>query len=166
MPGVSLELPLSRNGKLDRKALPAPQSPQSQGGGIPSSLTEQRLCEYFADALRLPAVAPEANFFELGGNSLSAVDVAARINAGLGWQITIASIFAHPSARALAEQGQHSAPDMLDATLLLRLAPALRKTRCRRCFASIRPVASPGVTAAWRVFSKRRVKSSACKLKA
>ncbi|MCR2674145.1 phosphopantetheine-binding protein, partial [Salmonella enterica] len=53
-------------------------------------------------------------------NSLSAVDVAARINAGLGWQITIASIFAHPSARALAEQGQHSAPDMLDATLLLR----------------------------------------------
>ncbi|MBH3109401.1 amino acid adenylation domain-containing protein [Serratia ureilytica] len=114
------ELPLSRNGKLDRKALPAPQSPQSQGGGTPSSLTEQRLCEYFADALRLPAVAPEANFFELGGNSLSAVDVAARINAGLGWQITIASIFAHPSARALAEQGQHSAPDMLDATLLLR----------------------------------------------
>lgn len=117
------ELPLSRNGKLDRKALPAPPPQPNEAGGIPSGLIEQRLCEYFADALQIPVVAPEANFFELGGNSLSAVDVAARINAGLGWQITIASIFAHPSPRALAEHGPEHAPNMLAPSLLLRPGP-------------------------------------------
>ncbi|WP_329906642.1 amino acid adenylation domain-containing protein [Serratia quinivorans] len=116
-------LPLSLNGKLDRKALPVPPPLYREEGSVPLDLIEQRLCEYFADALQLPAVAPEANFFELGGTSLSAVDVAARINAGLGWQITIASIFAHPSPRELAEKRQGIAPNMLAPTLLLRPSP-------------------------------------------
>ncbi|MCG8157793.1 amino acid adenylation domain-containing protein [Brenneria goodwinii] len=117
------ELPLSRNGKLDRKILPAPPNIHREDGSVPSSLIEQRLCEYFADALQLPAVAPESNFFDLGGNSLSAVSVAARINAGLGWRITIANIFAHPTPRTLAGHGQHDDLNMLDTTLLLRPSP-------------------------------------------
>ncbi|BEN18513.1 non-ribosomal peptide synthetase [Serratia marcescens] len=119
------ELPLNRNGKLDRKMLPVPPLPalENDTGSVPSSLIEQRVCEYYADALQLPTVPPDANFFALGGNSLNAVDVAARINAGLGWKITIASIFAHPSPRELAEQGQDDAPDMLAPTLLLRPDP-------------------------------------------
>lgn len=114
------ELPLSKNGKLDRKALPAPPSIKSYGEDVPSNLIEQRLCEYFADVLELSVVTPDENFFELGGNSLSAVDVAARISAGLGWKITIASIFAHPSPKLLAAHGPCNNLDMLDRTLLLR----------------------------------------------
>lgn len=121
------ELPLNPNGKLDRKALPVPPALSGEIGSVPSSLIEQRLCEYFADALQLPVVAPEAHFFELGGNSLSAVSVAAKINTGLGWKITIASIFAYPSPRALAEQGLHDAPDMLAPALLLRPGPSSTK---------------------------------------
>lgn len=114
------ELPLNSNGKLDRKALPEPVKRLRKDVSAPSNLTEQRLCEYFADALQLSSVTPEENFFELGGNSLSAVDAAARINTGLGWHITLANIFAHPSPKALAGYGQHDDVDMLDTMLLLR----------------------------------------------
>ncbi|UAN49062.1 amino acid adenylation domain-containing protein [Serratia sp. JSRIV002] len=128
------ELPLNRNGKLDRKALPAPPIFHQEEGSVPSSLIEQRLCEFFADALQLHAVAPEANFFELGGNSLSAVDAAARIKASLGWQITIANIFAHPTARSLARDGQRNELNMLDTTLLLRPVPYAFRTRLPTLF--------------------------------
>ncbi|MGO2155362.1 non-ribosomal peptide synthetase [Serratia sp. BW106] len=116
-------LPLSRNGKLDRKALPAPPNTHCEDNSVPSNLIEQRLCEYFADVLQLPSVKPRSNFFELGGNSLSAVDAAARINAGLGWKISIANIFAHPTPKALSGHGQGDALNMLDTTLQLRPGP-------------------------------------------
>ncbi|ATA20411.1 enterobactin synthetase component F [Gibbsiella quercinecans] len=115
--------PLSPNGKLDRKAFPAPPAYKSEDGGVPSSLLEQRICEYFADALELPSIAPDANFFNLGGNSLSAVSVATRINAGLGWNISIATIFAHPTPKALAGKDKYDDLNMLDTVLLLRPAP-------------------------------------------
>ena len=117
------ELPLTGNGKLDRESLPMPLDIcRSQGGTV--GLIEQRICEFFADVLKQPSVGPEHNFFELGGHSLTAVDVAAQINAGLGWKISIATIFAFPTARALAAHGDGGKLDMLAPGLLLR--PALK----------------------------------------
>lgn len=123
-----LELPLNSNGKLNRKELPKPPVIKSKGTGVPSSLIEQRLCEYFSDVLELSKVSPDENFFDLGGNSLNAVDVAARINSGLGWEITIANIFSHPTPKSLAEHGQIHNLNMLDTTLLLRPNPANSET--------------------------------------
>lgn len=116
------ELPLTGNGKLDRSRLPLPSDDQLQQG-VPAGWVEQRLCEYFADVLERTSVGPEHNFFELGGHSLTAVDVTARINAGLGWKISIATLFSHPTPRALAAHGDAGELDMLAPTLLLRPAP-------------------------------------------
>lgn len=96
--------PVTSNGKLDRKALPAPNF-QAHSSGVPlSSPTEHRLAELFAQLLEQPAASLDAasNFFQLGGDSLSAVDLLLRIqqewhrNPGLG------SLFSHPSIAELA----------------------------------------------------------------
>ncbi|MFJ4141960.1 amino acid adenylation domain-containing protein [Pseudomonas sp. NPDC089734] len=116
------ELPTTGNGKLDRGRLPLPSDDRIEQG-VPVGLVEQRICEYFTDVLERPGIGPEHNFFELGGHSLTAVDMAARINAGLGWKISIATLFAHPTPRALAAHGDGGELDMLASALLLRPAP-------------------------------------------
>ncbi|HKS13520.1 MAG TPA: amino acid adenylation domain-containing protein [Pseudomonas sp.] len=111
---------LTANGKLDRKALPLPVATHDEKYRSAANLLEQRICEIFGDVLGLDSTDPHASFFELGGHSLSAIDAAARINAALGWHLSIADLFAHPSARALASRDAVDSADMLAPTLLLR----------------------------------------------
>jgi amino acid adenylation domain-containing protein len=98
-------LPVTPNGKLDRRALPVPDSrrPELVDAYVPAAgPTEQRLCALFAEVLGLDQVGRHDQFFELGGNSLLAVRLVARIRIELSTVPTIASFFGEPTPAALA----------------------------------------------------------------
>src|ERR1700680_1614378 len=95
-------LPLTPNGKLDRKGLPAPDFGATQGSWrAPRSPREELLCRLFAETLGLPGVGIEENFFELGGDSISSIELVSRARQA-GLLITPRDIFRHQSVAALA----------------------------------------------------------------
>ncbi len=110
------ELPLSHNGKVDRRALPAPgPAAAADGGQAPRTDTEQALAAIWSEVLGLEHVGIHDNFFELGGDSILAIQVVSRARqAGLGLSSrdvfarqTVASLAAGtgPAVRAAAVQG-------------------------------------------------------------
>ncbi|GAA3036956.1 hypothetical protein GCM10020000_13340 [Streptomyces olivoverticillatus] len=82
-------LPLTSNGKLDRRALPAPQA-TTQAGTAPRTGHEETLAALYRDILGLPAVNIEDNFFELGGHSLLATRLTSRIRTTFGIELPLA----------------------------------------------------------------------------
>ncbi|WP_437656313.1 non-ribosomal peptide synthase/polyketide synthase [Sorangium sp. So ce1182] len=96
------QLPLSANGKVDRRALPAPDVSQAQREYVaPSTALEQKLAEIWGRTLRVEKVGLHDNFFELGGDSILALQVVGRAkSAGLG--ILPRDVFQHQTLSALA----------------------------------------------------------------
>jgi len=94
--------PVTANGKLDRTALPKPPQ-QEVAGRAPSTPLEQELAELFAGALgrELP-VAADADFFSLGGDSLSAVHLLLAIEQRWRCDLGLGALFAQPTVAALA----------------------------------------------------------------
>ncbi len=100
---VTLEaLPLTVNGKVDRKALPAPEPPGAREGYVlPRTREEEILAAVWAQALRLPRVGVNDNFFELGGDSILSVQIVARARQA-GLCFTMRQIFEHQTVAGLA----------------------------------------------------------------
>ncbi|MGV9301291.1 amino acid adenylation domain-containing protein, partial [Amycolatopsis sp. NPDC003676] len=96
-------LPRTGNGKLDRRALPAPDI-RSGRFRAPVTAAERAVADTFADLLGVPKVGLDDDFFALGGNSLIATRLAARLGAALGAQVPVAEVFDAPTVAALAER--------------------------------------------------------------
>ncbi|WP_228792652.1 amino acid adenylation domain-containing protein [Nocardia cyriacigeorgica] len=94
-------VPLSPVGKIDRKALPEPVFTGGQGYRAPATVTEAALCAAFADALGVDRVGADDSFFELGGNSLLATKVVARLRAD-GIEMPMQMMFGEATPAAIA----------------------------------------------------------------
>ncbi|MDN4544788.1 non-ribosomal peptide synthetase [Pseudomonas sp. C32] len=99
-------LPLNRNGKLDRAALPAPDVWEAATGTAPQGELENQLAQIWQQVLQVPRVDRENSFFELGGHSLLATQIVSQIRQRLGLSVSLRSLFEHPRLEDFAAQVQ------------------------------------------------------------
>ncbi len=114
------EFPTNASGKLDRKRLPVP--PQTSAEVGPSSEpprpgSESALAQLWIDLLGVPSVGRDDDFFELGGNSISAVRLVGKIEQAMGVEVSLGTVFDAPTVRQLAERLQ-AGTDAADSAVI------------------------------------------------
>jgi amino acid adenylation domain-containing protein len=121
------QMPLTANGKLDRKALPAPEADAyaRQAYEAPQGETEEMLAEIWAELLQVKRVGRGDNFFSLGGHSLQAVRVVTHIRQRLGVAMTVADLFAHAVLADLASSLKRAMPAELPPIVRVGRGPRL-----------------------------------------
>jgi amino acid adenylation domain-containing protein len=98
-------LPLNPNGKVDRRAMPAPEWQQQSlqhAPAEPATLTEERLCEIWKAVLEIGQLSVSDNFFHLGGHSLLATQIISRIRDLFGLELPLRQLFETPTVQGLA----------------------------------------------------------------
>ncbi|WP_419709281.1 amino acid adenylation domain-containing protein [Pseudomonas sp. NFX224] len=112
------DLPLTSNGKLDRKALPLPDAEDWQRPfEDPEGELEQQLAAIWADVLGVAQIGRRDNFFELGGHSLLAAQASARVELELGIELPLRALFESNDLQAYAAMAGQQAPTDNDARL-------------------------------------------------
>ncbi|MFJ4905013.1 amino acid adenylation domain-containing protein [Streptomyces sp. NPDC093249] len=135
-------VPLTVNGKPDRRALPAPERPAATASGRrPRSAREEVLCGLFAEILKVPEVGIDDNFFTLGGHSLLGVRLVSRMRTVLGVERGVRDLFRTPTVAGLLRAHEQDGADGGAMGVLLPLS-----TRGRR-----RPLfcVHPGTGVGW-----------------
>ncbi|MEX5630825.1 phosphopantetheine-binding protein, partial [Pseudomonas marginalis] len=98
------QMPLTPNGKLDRKGLPQPDASLMQQAYVaPETELEQQIATIWAEVLRLPQVGLNDNFFEVGGHSLLAIQITSRVQAELGLEVPLVEVFQTETLRAYVQ---------------------------------------------------------------
>jgi amino acid adenylation domain-containing protein len=99
------QFPLTPNGKIDLRQLPAPENGSASNPTVlpPRTSDEQAIAEIWREVLPCNQVGIDDNFFELGGDSLSATRAFARINRSFGTSMTLREVLEHPTIRSLGE---------------------------------------------------------------
>jgi amino acid adenylation domain-containing protein len=111
-------LPLTSNGKLDRRALPLPDAEDWQRPfEAPEGDLEQQLAAIWADVLGVAQIGRRDNFFELGGHSLLAAQASARMELDLGIELPLRALFESTDLQAYAAMAGQHAPTDNDARL-------------------------------------------------
>ncbi|MEM7198651.1 MAG: amino acid adenylation domain-containing protein [Planctomycetota bacterium] len=98
-------MPVNANGKIDRRALPAPPNESDGRGGAgiePRTETERLVAEIWSRALERDGIGAHDDFFDLGGHSLSAVRVSAQLGAAIGREVPVVLLFERPTPAKLA----------------------------------------------------------------
>src|SRR6202008_576622 len=102
-------LPVTVNGKLDTRALPAPEYTAGDHHRAPSNAVEEILARIYARVLGLDRVGVDESFFDLGGDSILAMRLIAAINKGLDADLPVRAVFDAPSIRRLSQRlGRHA----------------------------------------------------------
>jgi thioester reductase-like protein len=110
-------LPLTVNGKLDSRALPAPEYQDTDRYRAPDNPTEEVMAGIYAQVLGLERVGVDDSFFDLGGDSLKAMQLIAAINTALDVQLAVQTLFDAPSISGLSQQLEQQAAEDIDAEL-------------------------------------------------
>ncbi|MFD7326302.1 amino acid adenylation domain-containing protein [Streptomyces sp. NPDC059875] len=100
-------IPLTRNGKVDRRALPEPGAGPDARARVhvpPETDTEKALAAIWQELLGVPQVGLDDDFFHIGGHSLMVVQLVSRIRERLGREVPIAGLFQHPGLREMATE--------------------------------------------------------------
>ena len=121
-------LPLSPNGKVDRKLLPAPDGARpelDQAFVAPRNEVEQTLANIWAEVLRLDQIGINDNFFDLGGHSLLATQVISRVEVAFNVELPLRAIFENPTVAGLAMSLVQAQADMAGEAELLRVLEEL-----------------------------------------
>ncbi|MGP3921489.1 amino acid adenylation domain-containing protein, partial [Nonomuraea sp. 10N515B] len=116
-------VPVTPNGKVDRRALPEPEFAGSGEFRGPRTPAEEVLCGLFAGLLDVDRVGVDDSFFELGGHSLLATRLVARIRSAFGAEVPIAAVFETPTVAGLAARMGAAAEAQDRPALLARPRP-------------------------------------------
>ena len=105
------EFPVNRNGKIDVRALPAPETVRTSKDDTELTTTESTLIEMWGQLLSIEDLAVDDDFFDLGGHSLLGMRLFARIQEEFGVKFALGTIFRAPTVRALAALIDRELPD-------------------------------------------------------
>jgi acyl carrier protein len=122
------ELPLTAHGKIDRAALPAPPVAQlelEKSFAPPRNSVEQVLAEIWQQVLNVERIGIREDFFEMGGHSLLAMQVASRVREDLGIELPIAAVFSCPTVAGL---GEYLLQDLSNRAMVERRAHLILST--------------------------------------
>ncbi|PPA82420.1 non-ribosomal peptide synthetase [Brevibacillus laterosporus] len=113
------KLPLTANGKVDKRALPEPDRKMGSAYVAPENETEEKLVQFFQEILGVERVGTQDTFFELGGHSLKAMMLVLQIHKEMGIEVPLKEIFTRPTIKELAayiHKTDRSAYSMIEPT--------------------------------------------------
>ncbi|MFJ2743702.1 amino acid adenylation domain-containing protein [Streptomyces sp. NPDC087440] len=114
--------PLTGNGKLDRRALPAPERGDATASRAAETPTERTLAGVFAHVLGLPEAGAEVGFFDLGGDSIQATQLVAQARTA-GLVFTVRDVFTHQTVAGIAQVARHADDDTTTTTTDIGTGP-------------------------------------------